>query len=289
MVITTGAVDAQMLDSLILSIQHETDRAKQTAMLNDLLVSREKANHRIAVAIMRSRAKGTPLEDVEQTVREVCSRMVLGMYKPFAESTKFDHQLLVKAGDRVLMMRRLTTNRVASGMGGVAIASVRCAQVKDELITTLKREPSRQEIKQRYLDLYGADAPDTALVANIATKVSNSDTLLEEVSIADQGDFGDDHYVRIEQEDGTTSSVELSDVVALILGEAAEIDPSGALSEYIKAWLESEARGEPKSQRAITVMASKIGLPYRELLSKRVEEQRDSIFKKVLTKLGVPS
>jgi len=290
MVIKTSAIDAQALDSRILSIQHEPDKEKQTQMLNELLLSRKNANHRIAVSIMRSRANGTPLDEIEQTVREVCARMVLDIYKPFSETTKFDHQLLVKAGDRVLAMRRLTTNHVASGMYGVSMASIRCSQIRDELTSALKREPSKQEVKQRYLDLYGSDAPETALSSNVALKVKNSEAVLEDVAVEDrdvESDvFGADHYVRISQTDGSNSSVELSDIISMILSEASEIDPSGVLQEYIKAWLESQALGEPPSQRTITVIAPKIGVAYRDLNKRQFEEHRENIFRKVLTTLG---
>jgi hypothetical protein len=295
MVIKTVASAAQELDAAILEIQRQSNPDKQMQMLNSLLTEREPVHRRIAVSLSRHRNNGTPIDEIVQAVRETAMKMILGNYKPFCETIRFDHQLLVKSGDRVLMLRRQPVNNVASRMTNVASASLRYNAVADELATMLKRTPTTQEIKQRYLDLYGSDVPSQAQIADVTRHVEFDHNEAEAVSAtqhADQPDIygamssGEDHWVAAQSSDGSKFSIEMSDVIEMILAEARQQDNGDLIARYLEFWLMSVANGEPPSDRTQNVAAKALGVPYREFLRARPEERRLSILQTVLGRIG---
>jgi hypothetical protein len=228
-------------DREIDAIQKETDPEKRKILLNDFLV----AHDRLFVRIGKSHSRkynvlsANDIDDIIQVVRDVARGIIeSNSYIPYSRIT-FEVQLSSVSHTATQTYIRRSEFSNLSGDGPARRRVVEWRSIVEELTQMLQRSPTRDEIEQRYRELYKV-TPDGEIDYSIkAGMIEYHNVRLLDSRVWWEPEIGVDN-----SEDSPEHLVvgEAADIIEQLIQECAAV--SSELEAYARKWIEAVIAGE---------------------------------------------
>jgi len=247
-------------------IQREADPITKKHLINDFLVSNDSTYNRIARSIARQYAGRSAMisfDEIVQIIRETAVWLIDGHYNPATDSYPFESRLVLKSRERVrnfAISNKVTGERMKSP---VVRDRGPLQRVRDDLMTSLKREPTEAEVRNEFIKLHGREPNTDTQVFNQKIRVDDP-AAPKELSLNQY----EETFIRINGVDGEVSSVEISEILNAILAECGP--PDSPTYRYALAWMEIVASGnggDGKIKFPTGLIAERLGVSNKEVLS----------------------
>jgi len=273
-----GADRIPLIDELsrtdrdIIAIQHELDQAKRARLVEDFLKSRDGLFKRIARTQIRKYRSLSPINDIDdvtQVVRDIALSMVEGTgYAPFS-GLLFEVVLQNRSHTAVQSYARRSGASNSSGDTEARKRHNDWQTTQEELIQTLQRMPTDEEVNARYRELYSVYPGGTIDAELRAGSVKQMGVTLTDAT-------NDAFFMEDGNDPENTVVSGAADIIEALIQECAAV--SDELATYAKAWLTSVVEDTGKEgiqaqMKLSRVKAAKLDRQLKDVMSEYILSQ----------------